>query len=153
MTHMEQNMALVEAFGQLEQLCNQIYGGRHGVSDYIEDMVAQSGQGRARISYWSDTLKRLKEVRHKRNKLSHGEESFQHPYATEADVQFVRAFHQCILQQKDPIAQLRKAKTTPPRPRPKSESPAQKRKGGCGTAVALLLLAAAALAVVLFTVM
>ena len=97
MTHMEQNMALVEAFGQLEQLCNQIYKDKHGVTAYIDEMTAKQLQGRFVVSHWNAALNRLKELRHKRNKLSHGEVNFQTPYATDMDVQFLRAFYQLIL--------------------------------------------------------
>ena len=140
MTHMEQNMALVEAFGKLEQLCNQIYGGKHGVTDYIDDMTNRSGP---HSPHWG-ALHRLKELRHKRNKLSHGEVSFQTPYATEQDVQFLLAFYQLILRRADPIAQLHKAQAAPKHaavPRAKPTPPVRKEKGenGCLIAVAVTL--------------
>lgn len=109
MTNKDCNMALVEAFGRLEQLCNQRYGGRHGVTDYIEDMKAHCLPGTDSVAHWEDTLQRLKDVRHKRNKLSHGEASFQERWATEADVRFLEAFRQNILRQTDPLALCRKA--------------------------------------------
>ena len=153
MTHMEQNMALVEAFGKLEQLCNQIYGGKHGVSDYIDDMANRSGP---HSPHWGAVLRRLKELRHKRNKLSHGEVSFQTSYATEQDVQFLLAFYQLILRRADPIAQLHQAESSkkhPPVPRTYAAPPAKKEKGGNGcliaAAVTLGIMAAAVLIVLL----
>ena len=144
MTHMEQNMALVEAFGKLEQLCNQIYGGKHGVTDYIDDMTNRIGP---HSPHWGAVLRRLKELRHKRNKLSHGEVSFQTSYATEQDVQFLLAFYQLILRRADPIAQLHKAQAAPKHaaapkhpaaPRAKPTPPVRKDKG-CLIAVAVTL--------------
>ena len=153
MNHTERNMALVEAFGKLEQLCNQIYGGKHGVSDYIDDMANRSGP---HSPHWGAALRRLKEVRHKRNKLSHGEVSFQTSYATEQDVQFLRAFYQLILKRADPIAQLHRAQAAPKGPaasKAKPTSPAKKEKGGNGcliaAAVTLGIMAAAVLIVLL----
>ena len=137
MTHMEQNMALVEAFGKLEQLCNQIYGGKHGVTDYIDDMTNRIGP---HSPHWGAVLRRLKELRHKRNKLSHGEVSFQTSYATEQDVQFLLAFYQLILRRDDPIAQLHKAQAAPKHaavPRAKPTPPMRKEKGGNGCLIAV----------------
>ena len=137
MTHMEQNMALVEAFGKLEQLCNQIYGGKHGVTDYIDDMTNRSGP---HSPHWGTALHRLTEVRYKRNKLSHGEVSFKTSYATEQDVQFLLAFYQLILRRADPIAQLHKAQAAPKHaavPRAKPTPPMRKEKGGDGCLIAV----------------
>ena len=139
MTHMEQNMALVEAFGQLEQLCNQIYKDKHGVTAYIDEMTAKQLQGRFVVSHWNAALNRLKELRHKRNKLSHGEVNFQTPYATNMDVQFLLAFRQLILKRADPLAQLHQAENSkkhPPVPRTYAAPPAKKEKGGNGCLIA-----------------
>lgn len=101
------NVKFVESFGELERLCNQIYSDKHGVTSYIDDMRKQTGGG---IADWNSTCRRLVEVRHKRNNLSHGEVSFQEPYATQADIQFIIEFRQSILDRTDPLAQLKKLK-------------------------------------------
>ena len=156
MNHTERNMALVEAFGQLEQLCNQIYKDKHGVTAYIDEMTAKQLQGRFVVSHWNAALNRLKELRHKRNKLSHGEVNFQTPYATDMDVQFLRAFYQLILKRADPLAQLHQAESSkkrPPVPRTYAAPPGKTEKSGMGcliaVAVTLGIMVAAVLIVLL----
>ena len=107
----KQNVLFVESFGELEQLCNQIYHSHHGVTNYIDDMTARNPRGSICIPGWNDMLKRLKEVRHKRNQLSHGNIPFSLFCATDQDINFVRLFRQNILNRTDPLALLRKRLT------------------------------------------
>ncbi len=107
MSYTELNARLVEEFGNLERLCSQMYNEQYGVTCYIEDMERTYG-GRARIANWKWDLRRLKEVRHKRNKLSHGEVSFSSPWAEPDDINFVVDFRSRILNASDPLAQYRR---------------------------------------------
>ncbi len=100
----ELNTLLVERFGDLERLCNQIYETHHGVTSYINHMESLSFKGSVTVSDWNYNLERLKEVRHKRNKLSHGEVSFNEIWANEDDINFVADFRNGIMNQTDPIA-------------------------------------------------
>lgn len=106
MTYTELNATLVERFGDLEQLCNQIYHEHHGVTSYIEDMKAHEYRGVRCVPGWGSMLRQLIDVRHKRNQLSHGEVSFNHCYATSEDISFINDFRQSILSQTDPLATL-----------------------------------------------
>lgn len=106
MTYTELNATLVECFGDLEQLCNQIYHEHHGVTNYIEDMKAHAYRGVRCVPGWDSMLRQLTEVRHKRNQLSHGKVSFNHSYATSEDISFINDFRQSILSQTDPLATL-----------------------------------------------
>lgn len=126
MTYTRLNALLIEYFGELEQLCNQIYQQSHGVTVYIEEMMELRDHGAQIVRYWDDDLKRLKGVRHKRNKLSHGEISFGEPWAEKEDLEFLREFRERLLDQTDPIALYRKhlkAKT-----RKNARAAAQKKK-------------------------
>ena len=98
MHYNELNTSLIEHFGNLERLCNQIYGDKHGVTSYIENME------RINVDNFRFHIKRLKEVRHKRNNLSHGEVSFSEPYAYEEDIKYITDFRESILNQTDPLA-------------------------------------------------
>ena len=155
MTNQERNMALQEAFGQLEQLCNQMYKDKHGVTAYIDEMKAKQPQGRFAVPHWDAVLKRLQQVRHVRNQISHGA-SFRDALATEMDVAFVRAFHASILKRQDPLALLRAHQqrtaakprpvaATPPKPQPqplpKAVSKPKKESSGYGLNIALTLIA------------
>lgn len=103
LSYVELNTNLLECFGGLENLCNQIYGPTHGVTNYIEEMKSKDFNGRVIVPNWDYYLNRLKEVRHKRNRLSHGEVSFREQFATVDDVRFVIDFRNRILNQIDPL--------------------------------------------------
>ncbi len=107
MPYTDLNAELVEEFGSLERLCDQIYNARHGVTCYINDM--ESTYGGSRIENWNQDLKQLKDIRHKRNNLSHGEVSFSSPWATEEDIDFVVDFRDRIINCNDPLSQYRRA--------------------------------------------
>ena len=98
------NLQLVEKFGELEKLCNEIYDDKHGVTLYIEDMKNSSPRARGLAPYWDYSLNKLKEVRHKRNCLSHGEVSFSTPYAEKEDIDFILEFKNRLINNSDPIA-------------------------------------------------
>ncbi len=103
----ELNTGLVESFSSLEQLCNQIYNENHGVTSYIEEMESL-GYSASRNSIGFDmSLHKLKEVRHKRNSLSHGT-PFSSPLAESDDIEFINRFRSSILNQSDPISLHRK---------------------------------------------
>ena len=74
MDYTKLNAEFVEKFGELEKLCSDIYGQKHGVSCYIDDMMSKNGE--RVVLNWDYYLKRLKDVRYKRNKITHGEISF-----------------------------------------------------------------------------
>lgn len=103
------NTELVEKFGSLEKLCNEIYGTVHGVTNYIDEMTI-CYNGTIYASGWDHYIVKLKEIRHKRNQLSHGGVSFSEPYATYEDVAFAENFRNLILNQKDPLTIYRREK-------------------------------------------
>ena len=102
------NYELIEKFGSLEKICNQIYGEKHGVTAYIDDMAKNNDFGEVYVRDWSDFLQGLKEVRHKRNQLSHGDVPFSSDYAQKDDLKFIDDFHELVLTQNDPLTRLRK---------------------------------------------
>lgn len=55
------NTELVEKFGSLEKLCNEIYGAVHGVTNYIDDMT-RCYDGRIYVSEWDHYIVKLKEI-------------------------------------------------------------------------------------------
>ena len=108
MSYQELNVALVEAFGDLERLCNDIYSEQHGVTCYIKDMENSYG-GSSRVRGWALDLEKLRDVRAKRNKLTHNEVSFSSPYAEQGDIDFIIDFHRRIMDGQDPIALYNKS--------------------------------------------
>ena len=100
------NARLVEEFGSLERICNDMYGAKHGVTCYIDEMAGQNARGRREVPDWSYCLSSLRRVRHKRNALSHGEVSFDDKCADEDDIDFIDGFKDLLLSGDDPLAQL-----------------------------------------------
>ncbi len=104
MSNTELNAKLVEEFGNLERLCSQMYNEQHGVTCYIEEMK-RTFVGSSRIPNWEQDLRQLKDVRHKRNKLSHGEVSFSSFCTEPEDVEFITEFRLRVMNGDDPLAQ------------------------------------------------
>ena len=152
------NIDLVYYFGQLEKecnkkLCNQNSEIKNCVTVYIDEMF------RLGISTpdWNYKLKRLKEVRYKRNQLCHGDISFREQFATVDDVRFVVDFRNIILNQTDPLAlyykhtrqqtsvvnepmhyQPQYQQPVYQNPNPKNQTP-QRKSLGCFTAVLIVV--------------
>ncbi len=165
MDHIETNTALIEAFGDLERLCNQIYNDKHGVTVYIDQMKEIGPYGRSKVPEWNMHLSRLIEIRHKRNMLSHGEVSFDMPCADWDDVDYAIRFRKMILSGTDPLAVYSQASLPH---QPKNNTPhtvqreaaasyvrsAPKKPSGCAVMLAAVLVGiagAAAFAAVMLT--
>ena len=154
MSYVDLNIDLVYYFGQLEKecnkkLCNQNSEIKNCVTVYIDEMF------RLGISTpdWNYKLKRLKEVRYKRNQLCHGDISFREQFATVDDVRFIFDFRNSILNQTDPIAlyykQINQYRTTQNQQSKRSytvylnlrlkNQPPQRKSLGCFTAVLIVV--------------
>ncbi len=109
---MELNVAFVEAFKDLEYLCNQIYNDHHGVTCYINNMDEKMQHGMRTLQTWEADYRTLKRLRHMRNQLNHPDSgiSYSDFYATEQDIAYLKQFRQRILNQTDPLTVLRKKK-------------------------------------------
>lgn len=96
------NAEFVEKFGELEKLCGDIYSQKHGVSCYIDDMISKNGE--RYVLNWEYHKKRLKDVRYKRNKLTHGEVGFSENFAQKEDIDFIQDFINLIFKREDPLS-------------------------------------------------
>ncbi|MBQ9388181.1 MAG: hypothetical protein IJU01_05940 [Lachnospiraceae bacterium] len=109
----------LDEFKHLEKLCNDIYSGQHGVTQYIDEMKQKSGYASGKIRGWDNDLASLIRVRHIRNKLVH--ETYCDIDYNQTDIIFLRDFYNRILNQQDPLSLLRKhtksAAQAKPRPR------------------------------------
>ncbi len=120
MTNKDLNLLLLEKFGELEQICNQSYNAMHGVSVYIEKMDNSNYIDRTEVPNWDYFFKKLKDIRHKRNRLSHGDVAFTDTCAEMDDLNFIIDFKKRILTKTDPlsiigkITQEKKTQTTKP---------------------------------------
>lgn len=135
------NAEFVEKFGELEKLCSDIYSQKHGVSCYIDDMLSKSGE--RYVFNWDYYEKRLKDIRYKRNKLTHGEVGFSENFAQKEDITFISDFIRLIFKSEDPISIYTK-KINAQRPT-KTEKSAPRveqipQKQGCSSALIITLI-------------
>ena len=98
MSNSKLNESLVESFGELEKMCNFVFDDLHGVTCYINKLGERDLSKADR-----EILKKLKSVRHKRNKLSHGEVAFSEECAEQEDIDFLEDFMKSITKGSDPL--------------------------------------------------
>ena len=122
------NYEFFDEFKSLDNLCKDIYGesfdNRLGVTLYLDDMESNAYRGALKVPEWTSDYNRLKNVRNIRNELAHSRNSFSSDICSQEDIDFIRSFRTRILNQTDPIAQLRTQKTAQSRPSdlPQSDS-------------------------------
>jgi hypothetical protein len=111
------NYQFFDEYKSLDNLCRDIYGQtidkKLGVTLYLDDMDSKANQGELTISGWVSDYHHLKRVRNLRNELAHSQNTFCVDICSQEDIDFIRAFKIRILNQTDPIAQLRKQITRP----------------------------------------
>ncbi len=96
----------LDDFKHLEKLCNEIYDGQHGVTQYIDEMESKSPFAARKVFGWDLDLSGLKRVRHIRNAMVHDSSDFDMDYTPE-DVQFLENFYDRVMNRQDPLALLR----------------------------------------------
>ena len=69
-------------------------------------------EGKHFVPQWDYDFSMLKEIRHKRNKLSHGEISFKQNYAQQQDIDFAIHFRNRIMNQTDPLTLYHRSSKT-----------------------------------------
>ncbi len=100
------NYIFFEEFKSLDKLCGELYKEKYGITYYINDMKAVSENIYQNIPDWNFDLKSLKHIRHIRNNLAHSEGAFNEEVCTQADIDWIKDFHNRILSQSDPISVL-----------------------------------------------
>ena len=81
------NIIFFDEYKKLDKLCSEMYGKNSGgVTCYLNDMMAVPVMQRNRIPEWNQTYDRLRELRHIRNQMAHGEGSFEDYPCSEEDV-------------------------------------------------------------------
>ena len=109
----QQTESFRKAFIELEKLCNDIYGGHHGVTQYIDEMSATCHRGVHTVPGWSADYETLRNLRHIRNRMAHEtEEGYGDLTGKTA---WLIDFRQRILNGSDPLTILRRIEN-PPRP-------------------------------------
>ena len=99
------NVIFFDEYKKLDKLCSEMYGKNSGgVTCYLNDMMAVPVMQRNRIPEWNQTYDRLRELRHIRNQMAHGESSFEDYPCSEEDVLWLFEFRSKIMHISDQLA-------------------------------------------------
>lgn len=79
-----------------------------GVTCYLNDMMAVPVMQRNRIPEWNQTYDRLRELRHIRNQMAHGEGLFEDYPCSKEDIMWLWEFQSKIMHTSDPLAVYRR---------------------------------------------
>lgn len=101
-------MGFVDSYKKLEKLCNEIYGDKHGLSSYIDEMT-NNPIGSCYVSEWDENLKQLKHYRWVRNQIVHEPGCTEGNMCELEDVLWLDDFYSRIMNQTDPLAMYVKA--------------------------------------------
>ena len=151
-------MSFIDSFKRLEKLCNEIYGGIHGVKAYIDEMT-NTPMGARYVSGWDEDLKTLKHLNWVRNRISHDPDCNENNMCEPGDEEWIIAFRERIMMTTDPLSLYRKARNPQSSQKAQHAQPSverntypqgskpSKQSAGCLTYIigALLLVAVAAL--------
>lgn len=102
-------MNFIDSFKRLEKLCSELYGNKHGISFYIDEMKGIA-DGEERVSGWNADLKKLKHCRWVRNKIVHEPGCTEENMCGPDDSRWLQDFHSRIMSKKDPLSMYRKGK-------------------------------------------
>ena len=108
---MPENTSIIffDEYKKLDKLCSEMYGKNSGgVTCYLNDMMTVPVMQRNRIPEWNQTYDRLRELRHIRNQMAHGEGSFEDYPCSEEDVLWLFEFRSKIMDISDPLAVYRR---------------------------------------------
>ena len=105
MTELE--IEFFEEYKSVDSICRDMYQSQQGVTEYISQMETMNFQGSRRVVNWNEKYKKLKHLRWLRNQIAHENSA---PDLMENDLTELENFHKQLLKQKDPLAELLKAK-------------------------------------------
>lgn len=92
---------LLEEYKYVDSICRDILSAEKGVTAYIEQMEATPPAIWCKIAGWDDDYRKLKHIRWLRNQIVHDTGYVQ---CTPSDVAWLKAFHNRLLTQHDPLA-------------------------------------------------
>ena len=92
---------LLEEYKYVDSICRDMLSAEKGVTAYIEQMEATQPVVRYKIVGWDDDYRKLKHIRWLRNKIAHSTGNVE---CMPSDVAWLKAFHNRLLTQRDPLA-------------------------------------------------
>lgn len=116
------DMTFFEEFKRLENVCNDMFSCKSGVTEYINQMEQAAEKGRTAVAGWDADYKTLKHLRWLRNQIAHDADVA--GLCKQEELTQLRHFHKRILSQQDPLAMLQKAAKQKAAAKPKPEKAA-----------------------------
>ena len=104
------NLEFQEEYKRLDRLCKDCLSSVEGVSEYIRQMDSTPSHNHRYVYGWDGDYKQLKHVRWVRNQLAHEVGSLHSDICTKDDLCWVQSFYDRILNGRDPLTVVRKAK-------------------------------------------
>lgn len=87
----------------VDNICRNMFQSNQGVTEYIKQMEAMDAEGSRIVVNWREKYKKLKHLRWLRNKIAHESGA---PDLEENDLIELQNFHNQLLKQMDPLAEL-----------------------------------------------
>ena len=100
---------LVEEYKRLDLLLKDRFNTETGVSEYISRMDKEAGASSI-FSDWDRDYRKLKHIRHVRNKIMHDEND---SFCEESDIDFADEFYYRVVDQNDPLSRLYRRREKP----------------------------------------
>lgn len=89
-------MKFIDSYKRLEQLCNDMFNDKHGISIYIDKLF--------KIDNKNIDLKKLKHCRYLRNKIVHEPNCIEENMCKPEDIKFLNDFYKKIKNHADPLS-------------------------------------------------
>ena len=100
-------MNFIDSYKKLEKLCNEMYGDKHGVSLYIDEMI-NTPVGSRYVKSRNEDLKQLKHYRWARNQIVHEPGCTETNMCNRDDIQWINNFYTRMMSTSDPLSLYRK---------------------------------------------
>lgn len=97
------NHDIFDEYKSVDRICKDIYNSDKGVTTYIDNMSEVSQWESMIIPQWEETLFALKRIRKLRNEMAHEEGAFEYADGTQGDLDWLKQFHNSLLNQTDPL--------------------------------------------------
>lgn len=101
------DMTFFEEFKRLENICNDMFSCKSGVSEYLSRMEQAAVRGRSAVPGWDADYKQLKHLRWLRNRIAH--DANVNGLCSPSELTQLRQFQKRVRAQEDPLAMLHKA--------------------------------------------
>ena len=100
------NYLFYQEFAKLDQSCQTIYQNEDGICNYIAEMAGVSVAYGATVPNWTEDLDQLYRYHMIYNALAQRDEAFQELLCCQADIDWIRQFHDRIMERQAPLAVL-----------------------------------------------